>query len=1763
MKTKPNLLLWVVAFLLTPTLCLAQFTPRMTTAGTGYLEYLPPDYATNPTKKYPLMIFLHGAGEKGSGSPSDLEKVKANGPPKEIKNGHNMCFTVGGVEKCFIVIAPQLPGSKPSWGVSLIDEVFNYVLNGPLNYRVDLNQIHLTGLSLGSNGVYKYAYMSVNDPNKLASISPIAAWGDTNKGCVISERKIPLWAFHGDQDKTVGYASGLAMFNAVKDCTTPVPTAELIFTTYEGVGHNSWGRAYNTGHTYHNPNLYEWMLSKSLSGNPTANAGPDQSITLPTNSITLSGSGSDPDGTIVSYAWTRISGPSATLVNNNTATLTANNLLEGIYTFRLTVTDNSGNTASDNVTVTVNPAAVNVAPTVNAGADITLTLPTNSTNITGTASDTDGSIVTYAWTQQSGPSAATTSGAASATLTVSNLVEGTYKFRITVTDDDGATAFDEINVIVNPAAINSPPTANAGSDKTINLPTNSTTLAGSGSDSDGSVASYAWSQISGPSATLANQNTATLSLSNLVEGNYEFRLTVTDDDGATGTDNVLVTVIAANQNPVANAGSDITLTLPTNATNLSGSATDADGTIAVYLWEQISGPATATITNAGTATASVSNLVEGTYQFQLTATDDDGAEDTDIVQVTVVSVPANVAPVTNAGSDKNITLPVNSVVLNGSASDSDGTIATYTWTKTSGPSTFTLSGQNTATLTASNLVAGTYIFRLTVTDDDGASHFDEATVNVALATVNQSPVADAGSNMSITLPTNSVVLNGSGTDPDGTVAGYAWSQVSGPSSATLSGAATATLNAGNLIEGVYTFQLTVTDNQGASGSDNVSVTVTALNTPPVVNAGSDVNLVLPTDNVDITGTATDSDGTIASTQWTQVSGSAASFTVSGNTISITGLTAGNYIFRFRATDDDGDSAQDDVEVVVTASNILPVVNAGPDKAVTLPTNTVNLTGTASDSDGTIASYSWSIISGPVATLTNQNTATVTVSNLTEGSYTLRFTATDNDGGSKSDQAIITVHPEATNQPPTANAGPNLSITLPTNFVTISGSGSDADGTIASYNWTKKSGPSAGTLANSTTSTLTASGLVEGTYVFTLAVTDDDGATNTDDVTVTVNPEDVNQSPTSKAGSDITLVLPTNSTNIAGAGSDPDGTIVSYSWSQISGPAAATISGAATPTVTVSGLVEGTYTFNLTVQDDDGATDDDYVNVIVQAETVNQKPTANAGLDKTLILPTNTINISGSGSDIDGAVTSYLWTKVSGPSANLTNTANPTMTASNLLEGIYKFRLTVTDDDGETGSDEVVVTVLPATINQSPTANAGANITLVLPTNSAIIYGSGSDADGTVVSYAWSKISGPAATLTDQTTPQLTVTGMVEGSYVFRLTVTDDDGAVGSDDVLVTILPQNTNLAPTAFAGADQIIKLPTNTAILNGVGNDVDGTIVSYQWDKVSGPTGTFSDMSQATLNLSDLVEGIYIFSLTVTDDDGAEGTDEVKVSILPASFNLTPVANAGEDLFLELPVNSVVINGSGTDPDGVIDAYNWFMVSGANTPALAGANTADLSVSGLIEGVYIFTLEVTDDGGLADSDNVKVVVTSPDVIENTPPTVDAGQDQIIILPKTSTLLTGKMVNPGLAESYLWTQITGAAVNVSGADSDSLLVTGLAEGDYTFELTITDNQGLSGSDRVNIEVISQLRDLEFPMKMFSPNNDGVNDTWLLDPDLSKYEGCHLYIYNRRGSQVYEATSYQNNWEARLNGQELPDGVYFYILKCDNKTSASGSITVIR
>ena len=275
-----------------------------------------------------------------------------------------------------------------------------------------------------------------------------------------------------------------------------------------------------------------------------------------------------------------------------------------------------------------------------------------------------------------------------------------------------------------------PPTANAGADQTIQLPTSSLSIAGSGSDANGTIAGYAWTKQSGGAATLTNATISTLSLSGLVAGTYVFRLTVTDNSGLTGYDDVTVTVKPANIAPVANAGSDKSIAAPLSTLSLAGSGTDSDGTIASYSWTKQSG-GLVTLLNNLTNTLSLSALIPGTYVFRLTVTDNQGATGYDDVTVTV-TLATNQAPTVNAGTDQSITLPTSAVTLPSTASDSDGSITAYSWTKQSGPAA-TMTNANTSTLSASSMTAGTYVFRETVTDNSGATAYDDVTVVVNAA----------------------------------------------------------------------------------------------------------------------------------------------------------------------------------------------------------------------------------------------------------------------------------------------------------------------------------------------------------------------------------------------------------------------------------------------------------------------------------------------------------------------------------------------------------------------------------------------------------------------------------------------------------------------------------------------------------------------------------------------------------------------------------------------------------------------------------------------------------------------------------------------------------------------------------------------------------------------------------------------------------------------------------------------------------------------
>jgi hypothetical protein len=167
-----------------------------------------------------------------------------------------------------------------------------------------------------------------------------------------------------------------------------------------------------------------------------------------------------------------------------------------------------------------------------------------------------------------------------------------------------------------------------------------------------------------------------------------------------------------------------------------------------------------------------------------------------------------------------------------------------------------------------------------------------------------------------------------------------------------------------------------------------------------------------------------------------------------------------------------------------------------------------------------------------------------------------------------------------------------------------------------------------------------------------------------------------------------------------------------------------------------------------------------------------------------------VTLDGSNSfDTDGTIT-YLWTKQSGPAGGaIADGTQPVVDITSLEEGTYVYRLTVTDDDAAADFDEVTVTVTPsATPNVNPTVSAGADQTITLPTSQVTVTADGDDTDGTIASYLWTKQSGGSATITSASSASTTITGLAEGNYVFRVTVTDDDGATALDELTVTVNP---------------------------------------------------------------------------------------------------------------------------------------------------------------------------------------------------------------------------------------------------------------------------------------------------------------------------------------------------------------------------------------
>lgn len=192
-------------------------------------------------------------------------------------------------------------------------------------------------------------------------------------------------------------------------------------------------------------------------------------------------------------------------------------------------------------------------------------------------------------------------------------------------------------------------------------------------------------------------------------------------------------------------------------------------------------------------------------------------------------------------------------------------------------------------------------------------------------------------------------------------------------------------------------------------------------------------------------------------------------------------------------------------------------------------------------------------------------------------------------------------------------------------------------------------------------------------------------------------------------------------------------------------------------------------------------------------------------------------------------------------------------------------------------------------NQLPIADAGRDLVITLPTNFVKLTGKGFDPDGIIASYEWIQYGGQQASISDRHTPIASVSDLKEGTYYFRLSVTDDKGARDDDNMLVRVNPLPSDLVsaePSAYAGKDQSIIWPLNSVVLAGKGEYPGGTIVKYEWTQYGGPRAQISNSLTPTASVTFPEPGKYYFRLTVTANNGSQAFDNVLVKVLD------PVAN-------------------------------------------------------------------------------------------------------------------------------------------------------------------------------------------------------------------------------------------------------------------------------
>ena len=1063
------------------------------------------------------------------------------------------------------------------------------------------------------------------------------------------------------------------------------------------------------------------------------------------------------------------------------------------------------------------------------------------------------------------------------------------------------------------------------------------------------------------------------------------------------------------QNCAANAGLDQIICV-NQSLNLSGQVFQPQSSPVYIRWRQVSGPNTATFSNASATGTAVTNLVPGQYIFELAnACTIDTARDR--VAITVLQQTPSVV----VGKDTQI-CALSAVNLSGSVPP---TGVTGTWTSTPSSGTFSNANSPTATFTPTS---NSTVYTLTWMLSNGTC---STSANMTVRAVGATTPVSAGADFTVTCSSTSTVLNGSnpGVMPPQSVL---WTYVSGPATPVFNSRIVRNPTISGLVVGTYEFKYDVSG-PCASGSDNVVVTVSNVKVPP--NAGNNRSYtnycsVNPVTTEVLSGTPLLVGETA---KWTQVSGTGATFSPNDYESSV---TAGNLLspakswsFRYTKTAANGCVSfsthnvfrVDSLMSLTIPSSISPACNANAifDVSWTGASSTVN--------EGMTRTVTF--VSGPVTPTGSPSRSGLstyadrwTISNLTTPGTYVYLVTYSNQCGSQS--RYITLNISRT--PGAVNAGSSIVVPCAQNFTYPTGF-SSTPGTLA---WKQVSGPNTAALTNVNSSVLTVSNLVAGRYVMRLTNSGGANCQAKSDTMLVIVP----QQPTSTAllGPDDTVCAGRYRLNGSRPAPGERGT-----WT-VSPSSGITFSPNNTnPRAYAVGLAVNTvYTFTWTINGACGIMSDQQV-ITTTSSAAPAVP--NAGRDQCLSSSSTLANLSGSS---PGTATP-LWTALStGTTLGSPSAQNTTATISGGT-GVYAYRYQLSLAGCDAFDDTVLVS-----INHNVTAvNAGADqqvCGISLPTSVTLTANIAAPAGATSL---WSQLSGPnGAVVATPAAVSSQLSGLGIGVYEMRYAISVGSCIPVGDTTLIII-----NAPPTtANAGADQS---------LCGGGTGGTGSVVlaantptsgSGIWSLAAGPGSvTFSNVGSPTATVSGLIYGNYFLVWNITPSGGAgicnTSADTMVIRVVPTAY-------AGLDV-LYCDVSNVQLSGnSGT-------SGTWSFISGISTPTLITNSSYTAIASGLNHATngaaYVFRYTLPAIGSCSSTFD-EVTITN----YSKPSQADAGNDIEICHNASSVTLSAALPSAGVG---YWQYISGPGTPSAGAANGTFtdsVIQNLAAGVHTFRFSV-------------------------------------------------------------------------------------------------------------